>query len=135
MKQRAYRFSFLLTVIVLASCTKIDYVGESYPATNQVDIYLSVESVEREYTIMGHMLATADDMVSASKMQDKMVKKAKEKGADGIIILGLERYQSGERTSWSETTKEKDGKTRTSGSSSTSADEKKEIKATLIKYK
>ncbi|MCH9031156.1 MAG: hypothetical protein IIB00_02710 [candidate division Zixibacteria bacterium] len=135
MKQSAYRISFLLTVIILASCTKIDYIGESFPSTTHVDIYLSVESVEREYTVMGYMIATADDMVSVSKMQDKMMKKARGKGADGIIILGLERYQSGEKTSWSETTTEKDGKTKTSGSSSTSADEKKEIKATLIKYK
>ena len=79
MKQSAFRISFLLTVIILVSCTKIDYVGESYPATTHVDIYFSEESVEREYKIMGYMVATANDMVSASKMQDKMMKRPGQK--------------------------------------------------------
>jgi coenzyme F420-reducing hydrogenase delta subunit len=78
--------------------------------------------------------------VSTQKLQDQMVEKAREKGADGVVILGLEHFQSGENTNYSESTtqgKTKKGKTvtTTSGSSTTSSEESKRIRALLIKYK
>ncbi len=56
------------------------------------------------------------------------------------MILGLEHFQSGENTNYTETTtdgKTKKGKTvsTTSGSSSTTSEESKRIRAILIKYK
>lgn len=135
------RKAVLLVAILLmiVSCTKIDYIGEEYPPTNHVDLFFSEDDVVQDYKVMGHLVATAGDIVSAEKMQKKIMKKAREKGADGVIILGLERYQSGESTTYHETTetKEKKGKikTKTKATSKTSTDEKKEIKATFIKYK
>ncbi|MGH8015152.1 MAG: hypothetical protein ACREBV_03080, partial [Candidatus Zixiibacteriota bacterium] len=119
--------------------TKIDYVGDEYPPTTNVDLYFAEEDITREHKVMGHIVATADDLVSAEGMQKEMKKKAMEKGADAIIILGLERYQSGETTNYSETTEEgktKKGKvkTTTTATSTTTAEEKKQIKAILIKY-
>ena len=132
----------LLAVVALAalSCTKIDYVGEEYAPTDRVEQFFSEADVTREYKVMGYIVATADDMVSAEKMHKKLVEKAQKVGADGIIIEGLERYSSGSNTSYSETREEKTdkkGKTKTvtSGSSSSSTEEKKQIKATLIKFK
>ena len=88
---------------------------------------------------MGHLVATAGDIVSAEKMQKKVMQKAREKGADGVIILGLDRYTAGQSTNYSEksVTEDKKNKTQTTttGSSSTSSEEKKEIRATFIKYK
>ena len=134
MKQLKGIMLLTLLAFVVSACAKIDYVGESFPQTEKVDIYFSEEDVQDEFKIMGHMIATAGDFVSAQKMQKKMIKTARENGADGIIILGLERYQSGESTNYHETSVKKKGKTKVSGSSSTSTSEKKEIKATLIKY-
>ncbi|HSG98455.1 MAG TPA: hypothetical protein VLB27_00300 [candidate division Zixibacteria bacterium] len=129
----------VLLVVALAlaalSCTKIDYVGRSYLPTAHVDIYFSLDDVTTPYEVMGHMVAHANDMVSAEKMQKKMVEKAKEKGADAVVILGLERYQSGEKTSTSETAEDDDGKIKVKSSSSTEAEFEKEITATLLKYK
>lgn len=122
-------------LFTLVACTKIDYVGRSYAPTTHVDIFFTLEDVKRDHEVMGHMVASAGDAVSAEKMQKKIMEKAREKGADAVVILGLERYQSGEKTSFSETTKEKDGKTKTRSTSSTSAKFDKEITATLLKYK
>jgi len=133
-------FVLLLTVsIILGSCTKIDYIGEEYPPTTNVDMYFAEEDVAREHKVMGHLIATADDLVSAEKMQKDMKKKAMEKGADAIIILGMEKYQAGETTNYTETTEEgttKKGnpKTTTKATSTTTTEEKKQIKAILIKY-
>jgi hypothetical protein len=129
----------VVSILVIVSCTKIDYVGEEYPPTMHVDLNFSEADVERDYKVMGHVIASAGDFVSAEKMQAKLVEKAKEKGADGVVILGLDRYVTGGSTSYSETTttKEKKGGTETtvSGSSSSSSEEKKEIKAIFVKYR
>lgn len=129
-----------LAAMALVSCTKIDYVGEEYAPTDRVDQFFTASDVTREYKVMGYIVASAPDMVSAEKMHKKLVEKAQKVGADGIIVEGLERYTAGSSTSYSESTQEKvdrkgKPKTVTTGSSSTSAEEKKQIKATLIKYK
>lgn len=130
---------FLIIAIFLSACTKIDYIGEEYPPTTHVDLFFDMDDVTREHKVMGHLIATADDMVSAEKMQKKMMKKAREKGADAIVITGFEKFRSGETTSYKETTEEgqtKKGnlKTTTTATSSTKVDEKKQIKAVLLKY-
>lgn len=135
------RFLILsLLMLLAASCTKIDYVGEEYPPTDHVDLYFSFADAPAGHKVMGYIVASAPDMVSAEKMQKKMMEKARAKGADGLIIEGIERYQAGSTTKYTESTTEKSSdkgktKTTTSGSSSTSAEEKKEIKGTLIKYR
>jgi hypothetical protein len=127
-------------LLATVSCTKIDYVGEEFPPTERVEQFFSPNDVTREYKVMGYIVASAPDMVSAEKMHKKLVEKAQKVGADGIIIEGLERYVAGSNTNYTETSQEKTdkkGKTKTvtTGTSSSSSEEKKQIKATLIKYK
>ena len=128
----------LVLILLVIGCTKIDYVGEEYPPTTHVDLYFTMDDVERDYKIMGHAVASADDVVSAEKMQKKLMEEARKKGADGIVILGLERYLAGESTTFSETSDTKDTKkgsrTTTTATTKTEVKEKKEIKATFIKY-
>jgi hypothetical protein len=125
----------LIMIVFVAGCTKIDYVGEEYPPTAQVDLFFTMDDVERDYKIMGHVVASADDLVSAGKMQEKIMEKARQKGADAVVILGLERYRAGETTSYTETTSTKGTKSSTTSSSDTSVKEKKEIQGTFLKYK
>jgi hypothetical protein len=129
----------LVMVLLAVGCTKIDYVGKSYPPTADVDIFFSMEDVEADYEVMGHLTATADDFVGTEKMQEDILEKAREKGADAVVILGLDRYSAGGSSSWSETTENKEtvdgSRTTVSGSASTSTEEKKEIRATLLKYR
>ena len=136
------KVTYLLLIILVAAagCTKIDYVGEEYPPTAHVEQFFSANDVTREYKVMGYIVASAPDMVSAEKMRKKLIEKAQKVGADAVIIEGLERYTAGSNTSYTETSQEKTdkkGKTKTvtSGSSSTNSEEKKQIKATLIKFK
>jgi hypothetical protein len=137
-------FSFLSLSIILISgffsfsCTKIDYVGKSYAPTSDVDIFFSMDDIRGEYEVMGHLTATAGDFVSTEKMQEDILEKAREKGADAVVILGLGHYVVDTGSSWSETTetsKTSGGvKTTTSGSQSSGTEEKKEITAQFIKY-
>lgn len=91
--------------------------------------------VTAEYEVMGRLVAHAGDLVSAEKLQKKIIEKAQAKGADAVVIEGLERYKSGESTSYTEETKRKRRGTETSGSSSTSSEMEKQITATFLKYK
>lgn len=127
-----------LAVLMTVSCTKIDYVGKSYAPTSNVDIYFSLEDVKGSYEVMGHLTATAGEFTSAEKMQEKIIEKAREKGADAVVIIGLDTYIKDGGTSWTETTETErtdDGKkTTTTGSESNNIEEMKEITARFLKY-
>lgn len=127
-----------LAVLMTVSCTKIDYVGKSYTPTENVDIYFSLEDITGSYEVMGHLTATAGDFVGSEKMQEDILKKAREKGADAVVILGLNHYVVDGGSSWSETTEtehtEAGKKTTTTGSQANNTEEKKEITARFIKY-
>jgi len=134
-----YIVAVLFVLLFLSACTKIDYIGEEYPPTTHVDLFFDMDDVTREHKVMGNLIATADDGVSTEKMQKKIIEKAKEKGADAVVIMGFDKYQSGETTSYHETseegkTKKGKSKTTTTATSSTSVKEKKQIKAVFIKY-
>jgi hypothetical protein len=128
-----------LAVMLTVSCTKIDYVGKSYAPTVTIDVYFSLEDIKGNYEVMGHLTATAGEFTSSEKMQEKIIEKAREKGADAVVILGLDHYIKDGGTSWSETTETEhtdDGKkTTTTGSQSSNTEEMKEISARFIKYK
>ena len=130
------RIAWIPLLLLAGACAHVDYVGKSYPPTTKVEIFFSEEDVVEPYEIMGRVVATGDEVVSAEKMQDQIMEKAQKKGADAVVITGLERYKSGETTNYTETTKEKKpGVTTTSGGSSTQSDTKKEITALFLKYK
>ncbi len=129
-------FTFALAFL-LCSCVSVDYVGKSYPATTNVEIYFAEADIPREYEVMGELIAETDDMVftNGEKMQNKLVEEAKKKGADGIILSGLERRVTGETGSSSSETKVTKDKVRTNEHSESSVKEKKELRAKLIKFK
>ena len=128
-----------LAVLLTVSCTKIDYVGKSYAPTATVDVYFSLDDIKGNYEVMGHLTATAGEFTSSEKMQEKIIEKAREKGADAVVILGLDVYVKDGGSSWSETTETNDTqsgtKTTTSGSQSSNTEEMKEITARFVKYK
>ncbi len=126
----------VLTLLLAGACAHVDYVGKSYPETARVDLFFTEDEVGRPYELMGKVIATGGDGVSAEKMQDQIMDKAQKKGADAVVITGLERYKSGESTNYNETTKQKDPKTSTtSGGSSTDSKSEKQITALFLKYK
>ena len=133
-------FMLVALPIVTLGCATLDYVGESYPRTENVATFYSEDNVDRPYSVMGELTATAEQFVSTHKIQDQIVEKARTKGADAVVILGLEHIKSGESSNYTETTTEGKNKkgasvSTTSGSSSTDSEEKKRIRCLFIKYK
>src|SRR5262245_50166162 len=100
----------LMVVALLSGCAHLDYVGESYPPTSQVDVFYSEQNVPRPYTAIGEVIATGDMLVSTDKLQHKIRDEARKHGADAVVLTGLEQYQAGESTSWSENSAESKNK-------------------------
>ena len=130
------RKSLLIGSLLLAfGCTNIKYIGESYTPTSHVDVFFSEEDIERDYKVMGHADATAPDYVDVEKMMEKIKEKAMEKGADAIVVLGLDRNVVSESTEWSSETKVEDNKTTESGRQTTSTSKENEIRVLFVKYR
>lgn len=97
-----FRLTSLLLLITLfaigcASVT-VQYDGELlFDPTTTVDVYFSEGDVEKAYTIMGEAVGSGP-LRSFDKIQAKLIEDAKLKGADAIVITGLDRSDEGNNT-------------------------------------
>ena len=87
--------SMILFVSACGSDVDVDYLGNSYPPTSRVDVYFSEGDITEDYLVMGHATVDGGD---AEELQEKLIEKARERGADGIIFEGLDRVKTGEQT-------------------------------------
>ena len=130
-----YTVSLLaLFVLFAAACAKIDYIGQSYQPTTHVDLYFSADDIREDYQVMGHVIAQAGTGISIESLQKQLESKAREKGADGIVIHGFDRIQTGETTTYNEEAKRGEKERSIAAITITSADEERQIKAIFIKY-
>ena len=115
MLKTKFKLSSILIFIFIIACTaNVNYVGKEFEPTTSVDIYFSADEIEKEYTIMGHALGSGGDFISNDEIQDKLIEVGKKKGADAILITGVEKSNI--------------------PAGGVSSDEK-QIKASFIKYK
>ena len=84
---------FLTTLLCLAACSpKIQYIGKSYRSTSDVDIFFDKNDIKKDYEVMGKVDGTGGIVYSSfDDIQSEMVKVAKKKGADGIIVYNMEQ--------------------------------------------
>jgi hypothetical protein len=83
---------FLLLFLV-SGCARVDYMGNSLPPTNKVDLYFSANDIEKEYYVLGMANAVGID---PDNVQEKLIEKAKRNGADAILFLDFFQTTSGE---------------------------------------
>ncbi len=125
--------------VLAAGCATVDYVGQSYSPTTHVDIFFSEADVPHPYVVMGKVLASGDQFTSAERLNRALIARAREKGADAVIVLDVSRTPMSDAQQIVETTT-------VSGSGDEKTIEKKrevestaalhnEIRATFIKYK
>ena len=126
-------------VMLATGCAHVDYVGELHPRTDHVDLFFSEGDIGRPYKVVGQVLATGDQYTSAARVQRRLMKEAREKGADGVVILEVARVRGPEHTRYDQTTTEardEGGTTvQTTGSVSDQTAESKRIRALFIKYR
>src|SRR5262245_41637136 len=130
-------------VLVIAGCVSVDYVGKSYPPTAQVDVYTSMTDVKRPYTTIGEVRAEVDVIPfsdSAQQLQEKMIAEARKRGANGIVLGGLDRRrvigptsQTVGKVKTGKSSKGKKTKTYTE-TTTTNTEDKVQLRGTLIRY-
>ncbi|MXV75876.1 hypothetical protein F4Z99_16580 [Candidatus Poribacteria bacterium] len=87
--------SMILFLTACGSDIDVDYLGDSYPPTSHVDVYFSEDGITEGYLVIGHATADGGD---TEALQETLIEKARESGADGIIFEGFDRVETGEQT-------------------------------------
>lgn len=111
----------IMLVVSLASCARTSYVGISHDATHTVEVFYDIENVSSEYEVIGQALGEGHKI---EKIQNKLVERAKEEGADAILIkeLGRDSYALNDNFTFGVV-------------GAPAVGEKDQIKATFLKYK
>ena len=89
---KKYLSLVLLVGLLAVGCAEVDYVGESFKPTTNIDLYFSKEDIEKEYTVMGHAIGSGTS--DSDDIQQALIDKAKEKGADAVLITEVDNQNS-----------------------------------------
>jgi hypothetical protein len=90
MKTLKLRYLLIAFTLFLTSCAvpAAVYLGDTYPVTNNIDVYYDAKDVKQDYKVIGHLaIAYTEDSAVAKKL---LSDKAKTQGANGIIIFQVE---------------------------------------------
>lgn len=135
MKTRSAIIVMLVISAFLSGCAKTSYVGKTYSPTLSVDLFMDESGLTRPYEVMGQISIDGETLVSADKMQEKMMEEAKARGADAVLIEGYEEIYTGSSTSTNASTStDKKGNQHFHGNSYTSQTKHKILKAKFLKY-
>ena len=113
----------ILALFVIACAERVDYIGNSYTPTTNVELFFSEDDIKEEYVEMGRAIAHAGTNVSSEELLEDLREKARERGADAILVHNFGLVEVGDTTRWDE------------NQSSTRVVEERQIEATFIKYK
>ncbi len=98
---------------LLASCTtQLSYVGNKFPATSTIDVYVNEAAIKKPYTIVGKgylesRMFYSTPFKNKEQIMQATIKKAKQYGADGVFFFQYIVLQDG-RSINSTTTTTKD---------------------------
>jgi len=87
--------SMILFFTACGDDVDVDYLGDSYAPTSHVDVYFSEDDVTEGYLVIGHATADGGD---TEALQETLIEKARDSGADGIIFEEFDRVETGEQT-------------------------------------
>jgi hypothetical protein len=79
---------------MVGCASSFQYVGTSYPATSQVDIFFSAKDVKKAFEVMGTINGTIGQSADFNQTLEKVRKEARKQGADAVIIEGIELVTS-----------------------------------------
>jgi hypothetical protein len=135
MKTRSVYFFVLLIAIVFFGCAKSNYIGKTYAPTSNVDLYMDVTGINRQYEVMGNISLDGDNLVSSDKLQARMMEEAKKKGADAVLVEVFDEVYTSSTTRTDGTSStDKKGNQHYHGTSTTSQSKHKILKAKFLKY-
>lgn len=131
MKNLLMSFALVCAVIFTFGCSPtINYLGETYTPTTQVDLFFDEADIQKQYKVIGVMKNEGNDMEFnyLDDIKTEMIKKAKEQGGDAILFVGSYTEKVTEETSHTEVEEDKDIVT------TTRPNTEKVVEAKVLKY-
>jgi len=84
------KFTLVAIPFFVISCTRLQYVGNTYQSTGSPDVYVTESAIKKTYTIMGQgyiKTSLYSRGINWNKVQKKAIKRASEHGADAVLIV------------------------------------------------
>lgn len=85
----------ILAAVLCAGCAYSDYSGTNYQPTTRVDVYYGASQITQKYSVMGELKTEGGEEMSLQTIEQKLVKDAMAKGADGVLIEGMDEVTIG----------------------------------------
>lgn len=87
----------LLLIAVIAGCSpvKVSYLGNDAGNTRNVKLFFDCNGLPVDYQIIGEIIATAPKEVRSEKVQQKLKREARQKGANGVLVKQFEVLANG----------------------------------------
>ena len=107
----------MASVMMLCGCVGIEYVGDKFPATEDVRVYFSPNDMPPGLRKIGEATVTIkmlwllpvpgmeglfDFLLTADSLNDKLRERGKEIGAEAVLITGNQRVVTATHTTRSE---------------------------------
>jgi len=77
---------YSLLLLTISACARVNYIGNSYPPTQRVEIFFEEEKIEDSYELIGKAVASSRN---DEQGRNALLKRAREEGADAILIEDL----------------------------------------------
>jgi len=92
----------LVPLTTAAAChyVEVNYIGKTYPPTEHVDMYFDRAEVPGDEQVIGRAIVTAPEGTKGEKVEAGLLKEARAKGADAILVGPARRYLAGKDTTW-----------------------------------
>ncbi len=76
-----------LLVLLFSSCApQINYLGNTFEPTKNVDVYVDESAIARDYTVVGKGYVRTFAYSVPESIQRKAIAKARQKGADAVLF-------------------------------------------------
>lgn len=79
-----------LTILLLVGCAYTEYSGKDFAPTTRVEVFFAANQIAKKYTVMGEAKTEGGQDMSFETIERQMVKDAMAKGADAILLEGLD---------------------------------------------
>lgn len=101
---KAFRIcvGILLFMVAAVGChyVEINYIGKSYPPTVNVNMYFDRADVPENEKVIGRAIVTAPEGTKGEKVKEGLLKEARAKGADAILVGPAKKYLTGTSSNW-----------------------------------
>lgn len=91
--------TLVLSCLLFGCSSALQYMGTTNggPSFRQPDLFFAEADIDRPYRVLGNLFLQEDPLLTtAERVQQMMIERAMEIGADALLIQDIETQQNGE---------------------------------------